>query len=458
MSQSEVPENRILDLIRDEAWSDVAEGLASRHPADIAEIINNAPAHTHKCVFSLVLDEEKPDVLAELESVAGADILESLSNFELSEIVEDMAPDDAADILGDLSEERSKKVLDLMEKEESEDVRKLLKYEEDTAGGIMTTDVVSMREDQTVGEAIEAIAYMDTHEQFYNANIVDESGRLIGYVDIWDLLREKNRARNLRELVYRDFTAAAVTQDQEEVAHLMGKYDLTVVPVVDREGRLVGRVTADDVIEVLEEEASEDILRLAGSDNAELEGSSVIKSCVLRLPWLLITLVGSVVVALILKRFHAYVSGAMVLVVFVPAILAMGGNTGIQASTLMVRSIALGSTEHRSFVSLLMREILTGALMGCICGLVIALAARFVVLDPAQTTGFTAGHLGATVAIALFSAMTFATMFGAVVPVTLHRLRIDPALASGPFITITNDIAALLIYFAVTAILLHGLQ
>jgi len=449
-------EARLLELIRDDAWDLVAAELGELHPADIADVIERSPKSDQERVFSLLKDEVKPRVLAELESVAGSEVIESLSNSELSDIVEEMAPDDAADVLADLDEERSQEVLELMEDEESEDVRKLLKYEEDTAGGIMTTDVVAMQEDQTVAEALDTIAYLDTGEEFLYANIVDERGRMAGYVSVWELLRERSKNRSLGELAHRKFAAAGVDMDQEEVAYLMAQYDLSVLPVVDEAGVLVGRVTADDVIDVIEEEASEDIFRLAGSDDAELESASPVRSCAVRLPWLLITLVGGFITSFILGQYHARIAEMLILGAFVPIVLAMGGNTGIQSSTLIVRSIALGELKNRNVLKLLLREIATGAIMGCICGLVIGVWAHFLISrNPEFAPDLSVLELASVVAVALFSAMTFAAVFGAFVPIVLHRIRIDPAVASGPFITITNDISALLIYFGVTIMLLR---
>lgn len=456
MPRQASPEARLLDLIHDEAWDLVSVALGELHPADIADVIERTPKPHQERVFSLLADEVKPRVLAELESVAGSEVIESLSNSELSDIVEEMAPDDAADVLADLDAERSQEVLELMEDAESEDVRKLLKYEEDTAGGIMTTDVVAMREDQTVAEALDAIAYFDTGEEFLYANIVDERGRMAGYVSIWELLRERDKNRRLGDLAHSRFAAATVDMDQEKVAYLMGQYDLSVLPVVDALGTLVGRVTADDVIDVIEEEASEDIFRLAGSDDAELESDSPVRSCAVRLPWLLITLVGGFITSFILGHYHARISEMLILGAFVPIVLAMGGNTGIQSSTLVVRSIALGELKHRNVLKMLLREIVTGAIMGCICGLVIGIWAHFLISrSPDFRPVLSVMKLSTVVSVALFSAMTFAAVFGAFVPIALHRLNIDPAVASGPFITITNDISALLIYFGVTVALLH---
>ena len=445
---------RILDLIHDNQWEQIALDLASWHPADIADIIERAPKDAIEQLFDILSDEQKPDVLSELETIAESDIIDSLTNAELSEIVEDMDPDDAADVIGELTEERSSEVLKLMHDDESEDVRRLLEYDEDSAGGIMTTDVVAMYGHQTVEEAINAIAHLDEDEPFIFAYIINEHKKLIGYTDIWELLREKNRQRQLCEVCHTDFIAVNVSDDQEDVAHILSQYDLSAIPVVDDEGRVVGRITVDDIIDVIEDEASEDIFRLAGSDDVELESNSPIRSCMARLPWLMITLFGGLLTSLILTQFHAKISSVIILGAFVPAVLAMGGNAGIQASTLVVRTIALREMEGRRITSLLIREIIVGSIMGSICGLCIG-SWVFLMLKHNPDPVFSALKLSSVVAISLFTSMSFAAVFGAGVPLILNKLKVDPAVASGPFVTITNDVAALLIYFGVTISLLH---
>jgi magnesium transporter len=446
----------IRELVLDDAWPQLRKLFAASHPADIADLIDRAPRDSHARLFQLIDEERQPDVLAELDPEAGHAILSALTTEEISELVEEMAPDDAADLLGDLPEHRSDEVLDLMEEEESEDVRKLMEYPEDSAGGIMTTKVVAMKANQSVQEAIAAIADLDESEPFVYAYIVDDNNRLTGVVDIWELLREKNKERALSDIGHSS-AAAHAQDDQEEVAHMMSQYDLSAIPVVDDQGCLIGRITSDDVIDVIKEEATEDILRMAGLDDAAFEARSPLHDASIRLPWLFITLGGGVLTALILNAFRQYTSQIGILGIFVPAILAMGGNTGIQASTLMVRSIALnGGGRGRDLTRILGREIGTGALMGVVCGLLIGLWAHFLASREAASMLLPPLQLASIVATALFSAMTFAAVFGAVVPLILDRSRIDPAVAAGPFVSIANDISALLIYFAVTVGMLHS--
>lgn len=452
MPRRRPPDPQVSDLIQDREWDKVTSAIVDCHPADIADIIDRSDPAIRRHLFSIVNDKAKPDVLAELESTTVADVIGPLSDNEIADIIDEMAPDDAADVLGELTEERSSKILGMMEARESEDVRKLLKYDEETAGGIMTTDIVAMRETQSVADAIQAIANMDSGEHFLIAYIVDEQEKLIGYVDIWTLLREPARERHLGALVNRNFIAANVNIDQEEVVQLIKQYDLSSIPVIDNNGVLLGRITADDVIDVMEDEASEDIFKLSGSDDAELESYSAIKRSMVRLPWLLITLFGGFFVSIIMNRYMKVISNVVTLVSFVPVVLAMGGNTGIQSSTLIVRRIALGTLGNQKLSHLLLREITAGALMGSVCAVIIGTGAYILNINNDSVSAF---DMSLLVGTALFCAMTFASTFGTLVPIVLHKLRIDPAISSGPFITIANDIAALLIYFLVTVVLLH---
>ncbi|MBN1674249.1 MAG: magnesium transporter [Kiritimatiellae bacterium] len=457
MPASDVQDEFLFERIEAEDWDAVAAALAAYHPADIARIITRAPSATYRKLFDRVPEDLKPHVLSELEGQAGSDILEALSSSDIVEIVEDMAPDDAADVLGDLPEDRSEEVLHLMDEEDAHELRRLLKYDEDTAGGIMTTNVVALRGAQTVQAAVEAIAYVESDAPFFYAYVVDDRRVLKGYVHLWELLKERGRQRPLDDLVHADVISAAVDMDQEEVARLMARYDLSALPVVDGKRRLVGRITIDDVVDVMEEEASEDILRLAGSDDEELENVSVLRTCRIRLPWLLITLVTGFVTSMILKQFVAHIAEVLVLSFFVPIVLAMGGNTGVQSSTLTVRRIALGDLHTENIWRILLREIGVGAIMGAVCGLAIALWAVLLVrISPGYAPSHSPLEIALIVALALFGAMTFAAMFGAFVPIALNAIGIDPAVASGPFVTTTNDLSALLIYFAFTVVLVRA--
>ena len=456
MSKTNRIKEQIRFCIKEELWGKLPAFFENLHPADIAEIINHAPASFHNILFDLLDDEIKPDVLAELDDQAEADILEELSNEELSDIVEEMAPDDAADVLGELEDDRSENILELMEDEESDEVRELLQYDEDTAGGIMTSDFVAVRAAMTAAEALEYIGTLELEEPVYSVYVIDTNGQLTGSIQLWELLKKANRDMPLEELVDHETLSVRTDTDQEEVARIASKYDLSSLPVLDAQNKLVGRVTVDDIMDVIEEEASEDIFKLAGSSDSELEDTSPLQACKARLPWLLITLGTGFVSSLILKSFmnHLGIAEIIALSFFVPIIMAMGGNTGIQSSTLIIRGIALGASHSRRITKILTHEIIAGAIMGVICGTTIGLWAHYIISGSAILPAIAPTYLALTVAIALFSAMAFAAVFGALVPVLLDRIKVDPAVASGPFVSASNDIFALLIYYGVTLLMI----
>ena len=440
--------------IRNQLWAELPELLSKLHPADIADIIEHSPDDDQPLIFDILSDELKADVLSEMADATEAEILEDLTAKEISEIVEEMAPDDAADLLGDLEDKKSAEVLNLMAKADSAEVRELLSYGEDTAGGIMNTDFVALHGTQTAQQALDHIGRLDTDEPVYSAYVTDKEEHLIGSVGLWILLKNENRTKTLSELTEDVPFAAHTDTDQEDAAQMMSKYNLNSLPVLDSQNRLVGRITIDDMVDVLQEEASEDIFKLAGSTEAELEYSSPLQACRARLPWLLITLATGFVTSSILKAFMHRISILEVLALsfFVPIVMGMGGNTGIQSSTLIIRGLAVGSFNEKKLYRLLFRETATGMLMGIICGTVIGLWARFIIGQNA--TAFPPAYLALTVGLALFSAMIFAAIFGAFVPLALNRFKIDPAVASGPFVSASNDIIALLIYYGTTFLLL----
>ncbi len=442
-------QERINFCVKGGLWEQIPKFFEELHPADIAEAINHAPSSAHNRLFELLDDNIKPDVLAELDDQAEADILEELTAEEISDIVEEMAPDDAADVLGEMKEERSAEILNLMEQQDSEEVRELLQYAEDTAGGIMTSDFVAFRASMKAAEALKHIGSLELDEPVYYAYVVDADGRLTGWVQLWELLKHTHQDLPLEELAEKETIAVHTDTDQEEVARLATKYDLNALPVLDWQDKLVGRITVDDIMDVMEEEASEDIFKFAGSNESELEYSSPFHAFKSRLPWLMVTLFAGSISSLILQRF---IEGHIVaLSFFVPIIMAMGGNTGIQSSTLIIRGLAVGSFDEKGLRKLLGRELLTGTLLGLICGALIGVIAALMV---GNDNSIPAIYLAFTVGVSLFAAMMFAAVFGAFAPLLLNRFKVDPAVASGPFVTASNDVLALLIYFGVTLLLI----
>ncbi len=448
--------SHIETLLDEKLWGQAASELAKMQPADIAEILSRYEIEIQIQLFNDLPDDVKPDVMSELSPESIEAISSTLPSAEVSDIVDEMEPDDAADMLGGLDKETSSQIIEQMDDEAADEVRMLMTYPEDSAGGIMTTDLISMKQSQTVLEALDTIASNEDGEHVYQIYVVDDDKKLVGIVSIWKLLHQRNRNVLLSDIMDVETFAVRTDMDQEEVAHTMSKYDLSVIPVVDASGELLGRITHDDVIEVIQEEAEEDIFMMAGSNDEELGNVSSLKSCAIRLPWLSITLIGGFITTALINIFSKQFSTLILLVAFIPNVMAMGGNTGIQSSVLLVREIASGSARRHSLGQLFLHELRTGALMGLLCGIGIFIW-TIVMLEfdsSAATLACSSWYLAAVVGLALFAAMGFAAGFGAMIPILMERLNIDPAVASGPFITVINDIAACLIYYAITALLI----
>ena len=456
---------RLDELVGKGLWGQIASELSDLPAADVAELLSHYSTEELVPLFKSLPEDLQPDVLAELPSDIGAALAEALPAETAADIVNEMAPDDAADVLGELDDkEVSSKIIEGMDEDNAADVSRLMTYPEDSAGGIMTTDLVEVGPDRTVEEALEAVAANEDDEHVYQVFVVDPDRKLLGTVSIQDLLRQEDQSVPVGRIMDEETHAVRSGADQQEVAESMAKYDLPVVPVVDADGRLLGRITHDDATDIIKEEAEEDILNLAGTSDEELGNISAWRSCWYRLPWLLIPLLGGVVTATILSSFQSTFALVIVLAAFIPNVMGMGGNTGLQSSVLMIREIASGTGRRHSLGRLFLHEVRTGALMGLICGFGIFLCAlaimfatpsgRTAIALAADQTSLSAACAPFAVAsvagIALFCAMTFAAGFGAVVPIVLDRFKIDTAVASGPFISVMDDISALLIYYGVS--------
>ena len=417
--------------------SGLKEFLRKLYPVDIAETFQYLEFEERLSIIKLLDLEIAGSVLSELDLGESNELLSSLEPQFLSDIMEAIPSNEAADLLGEMPEEEAEKTLSLMEEEEAEDVERLLKYPAETAGGIMTPEFLSIGSGTTVDGAIAVLRRAKDVEMISYVYVVNDEGHLAGVVSLRKLIVSEGKCR-LKEIMDRDVVSARTDVDQEEVARLVRRYDLRTLPIVDEKGVLVGRVTVDDVMDVIEEEATEDIYRMAGTDDEELSRKSVLNVARLRLPWLLTSLVGGMISAAIMRSFNVTLENVIALVFFVPVIMGMGGNIGMQSSTIVVRGLATGRIELGHVWGVLFREIRTGALMGLICGVVVGIVARVLQGDV---------MLGFVVAVSMFAAITVAATIGVLMPMGLKTLKIDPAIASGPFVTTANDITGLLIYF-----------
>ena len=413
---------------------------AGIHPSDLLELIEDLNDQQKKELFELLSDEEAALIIQEMEDFDRVSLLRLLTKHKASAILKEMAIDDAADLLGGLSPAEVKDLLSLID-EEAEEIRGLLKYPEDSAGGIMTTDFIALSEDITVEEAITRLREIAPEaEIIYYVYVIDSQTKLSGVLSLRDLIAAED-GTFLKEIMYRNVISATAQMDQEEVARLVARYDLLALPVVDEEHRLLGIITVDDIIDVIEEEATEDIYLLAGT--GEVEGVNILEAPIIdiaskRLPWLLVCLVGGLLSGSVIGAFEATLQSILILAIFIPVIMDMGGNVGTQTSTLFVRGLATGEIDDKDIWRYFFREIKVGFFMGIINGIIISAVAWLWQGIPV---------LGLIVGIAMFMTIFFASLLGTIVPMFFNYYGIDPAISSGPIVTTIKDVTGLLIYF-----------
>lgn len=432
--------------IREKSQQFLKKLIDEMRPADLADLIEHLDREERLHIFEFLEPKGAGDVLVEMEAPAQESILDELDNQAISDIVQELDSDDAADLVGDLSAERAQQIIESVEDDVSEELEKLLPYPEDTAGGIMALEFVAVKSDATVQEAIETIREnREEVENVYYLFVVDDLNRLVGVVSLKDLVLEPPE-RKMNEIMNPEVISVDVHRDQEEVYHLVKKYDLVTIPVVDEQNRLIGRITHDDIIDVIEEEADEDISLMAGVIHQEIAEESSLKISRARLPWLIAGLFGGIVAAVVINQFESSLEKILALSFFFPVIMAMGGNTGTQAATVAVRGLATGDISLVHMGKRLWMEMKVALLNGVICGILLGLIVGVWLYDYG---------LGIIVALSLVLIIVNSGFIGAAVPLVLKRLDIDPALATGPFVTTTNDIFSLLIYLGFVTVFLR---
>ncbi len=434
----------IEELVRTDARAALLNIILDLHSADIASIINELPREEGRFLFEMLPPEEASEVLLDLHENVREDFFEELTAKRLSEIVEELDSDDAVDIVAEMDEEVAEQVLEKLEPEDSAELRELLSYEEDTAGGLMATEFPVVNLSGTVEDAIDAVRHTaeDTPD-IYEVYVVDEDGVMRGIVDLKNLLLVKPRTP-IADIYDAEVISVRTDVDQEDVANVMRKYDLITLPVVDGENHPVGIITFDDIADVIHEEAQEDIQRMSGIMEDSDTSSSVLDIFRGRLPWLLVGFAGELLAALVLSSFEAQISLVIASAFFIPIIMAMGGNSGIQASSIVVRGLATGELALSRTFRRLSREFFAALLNGGILSILLFSVVYFWIGD---------ARFGLTVCLSLLVVITNATLVGATVPVLLDRMNIDPALATGPFITTTNDALGLFIYLGFLTII-----
>jgi magnesium transporter len=416
------------------------EKLESLHPADIAEIYEGLSIEEAKYLYLLLDPEKASDVLVELEEYDREKFLKALPPEVIaSQFIDHMDSDDAADIIGDLTEEKKQEVLlHIDDVEQAGDIVDLLSYDEDTAGGLMAKELIRVNENWGVATCIrEMRKQAQDLDEIYYIYVVSDENVLLGILSLKALLLA-SASTKIKDIFDAEVRAVNTETPSEEVAQIMEKYDLIVLPVVDSIGRLMGRITIDDVVDVIRDEAERDY-QLASGITADVETTdSPGRLSRARLPWLIIGLVGGIVVAAVISRFEGQIKLHPEMAFFIPLIAAMAGNVGIQSSAIIVQGIASNSLGLESTVRKLFKELLVSLLNGLILSGILFLYNYFVSKNLALTF---------TVSSSLFIVIIFAALFGTLIPLLLHRIKVDPALATGPFITTMNDIMGLFLYF-----------
>ena len=433
-------------LLRRDAITHLRKIVNKTHAADLSVVFRSLSLSNQQKLFDMIKDaQQKGALFSELDEDIFSNLIEGLDLDEIVEILEHMPADDVADIIGRLPEEKSDTILEKMKKEGSEEVEDLLRYGDDTAGGIMVPDFIALKEDITAKEAIESLQkeHLDVEMPFY-LYVVDEYGRLVGVSSLRQLVVVPPESP-LKQFMTTDVFSVETEMDQEEVAKIVARYDILAVPVVDNTNTLVGIVTVDDIIDIIREEATQDILKMAGAGEEFIETQSVFKSTRSRLPWLFASCVGGIIAFFIICRFEGSLSKIAYLAAFIPVIMNMGGNIGTQSSSIVVRGLATGQLNVRDIWSVVFKELSVGFILGTVYGFLIGMVAQF---------SYNTGALALSVGLSVICSMSVAALLGSMVPMAFARINIDPAIASSPFVTTSVDIISVFFYFQIATTLL----
>jgi magnesium transporter len=425
----------------------VRAGIADLHPADIAALLNAIEeAEVKQKIFSFLSPDLASEALSLVSPLTREELTQDLSDAELSDLLERLDSDDAVDLLGSLPEEQVRAVLDQVPEELSAEMERLLRYPADTAGGIMQIEHVEVPEGSRVDEAIEIIrSFINEVVDIHSVFVVDQTRRLTGVLPLRKLIlaRPEERVENIMD---RQVIAARVDLDQEQVAQLFKKYDLLSLPVVDQAGLLLGRITIDDIVDVLEEEATEDIYKLAGLGGEEDVLDSPIRSIRRRLPWLALNLFTTTLSATVISFFEGTIQTIAIAAAFMTMVAAQGGNAGIQTLTVIVRGLALGEVSLSHTRRVLLKELLVALGNGIALGVTAGVVAYLWKGEPL---------IGLVLALALVVNLIMAAFVGSMIPFTMRRLGIDPAIASNVFVTACTDICGFFSFLGILTLFLH---
>jgi magnesium transporter len=435
---------RLEDLLKKGENADIRRFFQETAPEDIAEVLGEFTVEEKLRIFNFLDAESAAVVLDDTDPQSRLQILQKVDSDKLAKVLDEMPVDEAADIIEEVPEKDREDILELMEEKDAEEVEEILGYPEDSAGRVMNPEFISVRESNGVEDAIEHIRSLEVDEQVFYVYVMDEDEKLRGVVPIRKLLTAP-KGTLIKNIMEGDIHSIFVDEDQEKAALLMRKYDLFSLPVVDNQGRLVGRITADDIIDVMDEERGEDISKMTGTIEEEQGTETTLRATQNRLPWLITCMLGSIITGLVIQMYKITIAETIALVSFIPVITATGGNSGVQASTVVVREIALGSMDFTRVGEEVWRQLKIALGLGFVCGIVLSILANIWIKN---------SLVGMIVGLSIFLVVVWSNFVGVVTPVVFKKIHLDPAISSGPLITTMNDIVGVFIYLSIATFLL----
>ncbi|MGP4062058.1 magnesium transporter [Halobacillus litoralis] len=446
------------DQERQEVWANIKDALFNDHidqfraeflelhPYDQARIFEGRDVDVRMQIYTYLSPEEVADFMEHIDYDEVEPFFTEMDPRFAAQVFAEMSADDAVDIFNELDKAKVASFLTIMDGEAAEEIKDLLHYEEKTAGSIMTTEFVVVKAGMTIKEAM---VHLRTEapdaETIYYTYVINEDKRLVGVISLRDLIISEEEWM-ISDVMNERVVSVSVGEDQEEVARMVRDYDFLALPVVDFQDHLLGIITVDDIMDVMEEEASDDYSKLAAISDVDSPDDNAFASAKKRLPWLIILLFLGSLTASLIGRFEETLDKVAILAVFIPLIAGMGGNTGTQALAVAVRGIATGEIEKQGKWKMMGREAGTGLITGLSCGILIT-----IIVYIWQGNLF----LGLLVGLSILLTLIVATLAGSLVPLLMHRLNIDPAVASGPFITTVNDLISILIYFGMATVFMN---
>ncbi|MEE1053115.1 MAG: magnesium transporter [Acutalibacteraceae bacterium] len=449
-------ENIIAELIESRQFVRLKEMLSEMQPADIAEIFEDANLKDIPVIFRILPKELAAEVFVELDSDKQELLVNAFSDKELREVLDELFMDDAADIVDEMPATVAKRILKNTDANTRRMINQLLAYPEDSAGSIMTTEYIDLKKDMTVDEAFDRIRKIgfDT-ETIYTCYVTDSRRKLIGIVSLKDLLLN-DKDCVIKELMDENIMFANTVDDKEEVASMFDKYDVLALPVVDKENRLVGIITVDDVIDVIQDEATEDMEKMAAmlpSENTYLK-TGIFETFKSRIPWLLFLMISATFTGAIISSFEARLAQCIALVAFIPMLMGTGGNSGSQASVSVIRALSLGDVEFKDIFRVIWKELRVAVVSGIVLGVTNFIKLYLIDFLWLHTfdTGLEIVEM-ATICFTLVLIVIVAKILGAVLPIVAKKIGLDPAVMASPLVTTILDAVSLLIYFGIASVL-----